>query len=341
LDPFTHVISGAVAGRATTRTDGDTDPLSARQRTLCGALAAGFPDIDYFVILVDTLTYLNLHRGITHSLLMVPLWAGLLALVFGALYKRRWQAFYFVCVAGLTIHIVGDVLTPYGTKIFAPFSDYRFTIWTTFVIDPILTGLLVSGLVVSVFVPRIARVAQLTLLAVAGYVGIQMWLHRNALDVANNFAMDRSLSQSRAYALPQPLSPFHWKLVLKDADGYWEARVNLIGRVTRQPRPAASSLTQMWASFHPQHAPNWQRIPRYGATIEDQALAHAAWSAPALHGFRLFALFPVAYKITRSNPRTCVYFQDLRFSLAGRTPPFRFGACRPYGSNTWKLVRDS
>lgn len=329
-----------MAGRATARA-ADTDPLSARQRTLCGALAAGFPDIDYVVILVDTLTYLNLHRGITHSLLMMPLWAGLLALVFGALYKCRWQAFYFVCVVGLTIHIVGDVLTPYGTKIFAPFSDYGFSIWTTFVIDPILTGLLVFGLLVSVFVARIARVAQLTLLAVAGYVGIQMWLHSHALDVAHNFATDRSLSHSRAYALPQPLSPFHWKLMLEDTDGYWEARINLIGRVTRRSQPDASSLAQIWASFHPQHAPNWQRIPRYGATIEDQALAHAAWSAPALHGFRRFALFPVAYKIIRSNPRTCVYFQDLRFALAGRIPPFRFGACRPYGSSTWKLVRDS
>lgn len=323
------------------RTHAGTDPLSVRQRTLCGALAAGFPDIDIFFIVVDTLAYLNLHRGITHSLLMMPLWAGLLALLFGALSKRRWQAFYFVCVAGLTIHIAGDMLTPYGTKIFAPFSDYRFSIWTTFVIDPILTGLLVSGLLVSVFVAQIARVAQLTLLAVVGYVGIQMWLHNHALHVAHNFATERNLSHSRAYALPQPLSPFHWKLMLEDADGYWEARVNLIGRVTRRPQPDASSLTQIWASFHPQHAPNWQRIPRYGATFEDQAFAHAAWSAPALHGFRRFALFPVAYKITRGNPQTCVYFQDLRFALAGRTPPFRFGACLPHGSRIWKLVRDS
>jgi inner membrane protein len=71
MDPFTHAISGAVANRA----QGPVQPAQARfslaERSWLGGALALFPDIDYvLVLLADPLTYLNLHRGITHSVIM-------------------------------------------------------------------------------------------------------------------------------------------------------------------------------------------------------------------------------------------------------------------------------
>jgi len=49
--------------------------------------------------------------------------------------------------AGIGIHIAGDVITAFGTMIFAPFSDWRAQFPTTFIIDPYFTAIIVSGLI--------------------------------------------------------------------------------------------------------------------------------------------------------------------------------------------------
>src|SRR3970282_2929773 len=51
------------------------DALSQRARLMAGAAAAAFPDIDFALRAIDTLTYLNLHQGVTHSLILLPVWA--------------------------------------------------------------------------------------------------------------------------------------------------------------------------------------------------------------------------------------------------------------------------
>ena len=47
------------------------------------------------------------------------------------------------------IPIAGDLITSYGTMIFAPLSDARFALGTTFIIDLYFSGIIVAGLVAS------------------------------------------------------------------------------------------------------------------------------------------------------------------------------------------------
>jgi hypothetical protein len=76
MDTVTHAISGAVIGIATGRR-GEVHTL--RRRAMWGALFAAFPDSDIAILLfTDHFTYLNAHRGLTHSIFMLPLWAALL-----------------------------------------------------------------------------------------------------------------------------------------------------------------------------------------------------------------------------------------------------------------------
>ena len=51
-------------------------------RMWVGFWAAAFPDSDFIVRFIDPLTYLTTHRGITHSVAMLPLWALVLAVAF-------------------------------------------------------------------------------------------------------------------------------------------------------------------------------------------------------------------------------------------------------------------
>src|SRR3989344_3288649 len=61
--------------------------------------------------------------------------------------KYSWRAFAGVVARGIGIHIVGDVITAFGTMIFAPFSTWRAQIPTTFIIDPYFTAIIVAGLI--------------------------------------------------------------------------------------------------------------------------------------------------------------------------------------------------
>ena len=69
MDTLTHALSGALLARATAPRRPRSDDLPLGWRMATGLIAATFPDIDFAIRLVDTITYLNQHQGLTHSLL--------------------------------------------------------------------------------------------------------------------------------------------------------------------------------------------------------------------------------------------------------------------------------
>lgn len=104
MDPLTHALSGALLARAaasarqhqiTQRPDNPQLPL--RLQVTAGFAAAIFPDLDFALRLIDTLTYLNWHQGPTHSLLMLPLWAWLIAWLCSRLSRSRYPWRQFFC----------------------------------------------------------------------------------------------------------------------------------------------------------------------------------------------------------------------------------------------------
>ena len=107
MDTITHSLLGALVVRAAFPAQLSKYPLDNRQRLLTGAVAGAFPDIDYIASWVDPLTYLTLwHRSITHSFVMLPLWAllagGTLALVFRQ--GSEWR--YLSMLSGGTTFII-------------------------------------------------------------------------------------------------------------------------------------------------------------------------------------------------------------------------------------------
>src|SRR5687768_14660921 len=95
---------------------------------LAGSAAAAFPDIDFVLGYISPIVYLENHRGVTHSLLLLPVWALLLAWIFSKIARdRRGPAPWFgICAIGLGLHIAGDLITSFGTMVLAPVSRTRF-----------------------------------------------------------------------------------------------------------------------------------------------------------------------------------------------------------------------
>jgi inner membrane protein len=339
MDTLTHALSGALVARATQPRAGGA--LPTRTRVAVGLLAAAFPDSDVVLSLVDPMTYLTAHRGVTHSLVLLPFWAATLGWLFYRLYRRRypWAAFAGVCAWSLATHIAGDVITSFGTMILAPLSGWRAQIPAVFIIDPWFTGIIAAGLLASWLRPDTRLPARMAAAVLAGYVGMQVYNHARAVDIGEAQIAAAGLAPARAHALPQPLSPFHWMIVLELRDAYRLGYVSLVREEIPPVAPRAGWLRHVYASYRPVEHIAWREVPRFGASPEDRPLVHEAWRSPVLAPYRRFAMFPALYRLDRSATRTCVWFHDLRFALVGRTVPFRFGACRSADGAPWRLFQ--
>lgn len=341
MDTLTHALSGALLARATEPRTPRLPPLPRRVRLWVGFWAAAFPDSDFVLRFIDPLMYLTGHRGLTHSIVMLPLWAAGLAALFALVWRGRypWRALVGVCALGIGIHIVGDVITAFGTMVFAPLSTWRAQIPTTFIIDPLFTAIIVIGLILSAVWKDSRRPAAVAMAVLAAYVGLQGILHEWAVAIGERQRAALGLTEARVHAIPQPFSPFHWMVVLDNGREYRLSYINLIGRRVPDPPPDAHWLRQLAAAYRPVAAMIWTRVPRYGDEPMEAALAEQVWHAESFARYRRFALFPAVYRVDRNPQRSCVWFSDLRFALAGRNVPFRYGACRDSADASWKVYR--
>ena len=161
MDTITHGIVGALAGRAFfagqdmpagsaeyARPRSESAPAARAAITAC-TLGAMFPDIDIFAgpIARNPLAILEWHRNITHSLVMLPLWALLLAAV--SLPLARWVGWkpptfamlVGIYAFGLGSHVFLDVVTNFGTMIWSPLSYSRVAWDWLFILDLGFSGM--------------------------------------------------------------------------------------------------------------------------------------------------------------------------------------------------------
>jgi inner membrane protein len=333
MDTLTHALSGALLGRATAPSAPAEGQLSTGVRVAAGFLAGAFPDVDVVLSFVSPIAYLTLHRGPTHSLLLAPLWALLLAGLFALLWRRySWRAFYGVALGGILIHIAGDWITSFGTLMLWPLSDHRFALSTTFIIDLWFTGIIVAALAAAAFWRRTRVPAVAGLAVLAGYVGLQAYAHQQAIEIGRA----KAPPEASVTALPRPVSPFNWMVIIDDGERYRYANVRTVGGTPLLAR--LSTWTEKLAAPYAQPDDAvWDVAFRYGPEGATRTLAKAAWQAPGLGFFRWFAEAPLAVDVRRGNPHTCVWFQDLRFLTPGRDAwPFRYGACRAEPDGVWR-----
>lgn len=336
MDVVTHALLGATVAVAAAPAR-----LPMRGRLWLGAIAAALPDVDFAGFLIDPLRFLaDWHQGPTHSLVLLPFWA----LLIGAAYARLCGPGALLPAAlasalALASHIGADVITAYGTAVLYPLSDWRVGLGTTFVIDPLFSGIVLASLIAALRSGR-RGVAAIGLAVLCLYVGGQSLLQRRAVELGHTAAAAQGLRIERLVALAQPFSPFNWKLIGSGATAHYEAHVNLTGHAPLVPAlPGLRWLHEIAAAYRPAAEPSWRARHRFGAQPDQQALAQPLWHEPRFASFRRFALFPALSRIDRDPDATCVWFTDLRYDLPALPDTFRYGFCREQDSLPWQLYR--
>lgn len=223
MDSITQAVLGAAVGEAL------LGRRLGNQAMAWGALFGTLPDLDVFLSpLLDTAGELSVHRGLSHSLLLMIL----ASVGFGLLLEKVWkkakvsraQAMTFVFLVWST-HVLIDCFTVYGTGVLEPFAPTRVAFNNLFIIDPLYTLPLLVSLVWLAFRkktdPRRRKIGTWGLALSTGYVLLSFGA--KAL-VSSGFDGDlarRGVTFQRRMEAPTPFNILLWRSVVDRGDSFW------------------------------------------------------------------------------------------------------------------------
>jgi membrane-bound metal-dependent hydrolase YbcI (DUF457 family) len=161
MDTITHAFAGALLGKGLFSTRKSETPTEfsaqARVAVFAATIGSAFPDVDVFYDMIsrNSMAMLKYHRSITHSLILLPLWAVLVAWL--VLRGARWLGLecpsfgwtFFAAAVGIASHLLLDVTTSFGTMIWSPFNHDRVAWDIIFIIDFSMSAILLVPQVAS------------------------------------------------------------------------------------------------------------------------------------------------------------------------------------------------
>jgi membrane-bound metal-dependent hydrolase YbcI (DUF457 family) len=161
MDTITHGIVGALAGKALfagrdvpagVADGGVARALSspaARVAIAACTLGSIFPDIDIFAgpLRHNPLAIMEWHRNVTHSAVLLPVWALLLTVMSIPVARLlKWKSppfltLFAIYAAGIATHIFLDLVTSFGTMVWSPLRYSRPAWDWIFILDLTLTAI--------------------------------------------------------------------------------------------------------------------------------------------------------------------------------------------------------
>ena len=136
MDSLTQIVLGASVGEAV------LGKKVGNKAMLYGAIAGTIPDLDvvsrYFV---DTVTAIEWHRGVSHSVFFALLTAPIFGWLISRIERKSragWIDWSRLMFWGLFTHPILDAFTTWGTQLLWPFKT-RLAFQNIFVIDPLYT----------------------------------------------------------------------------------------------------------------------------------------------------------------------------------------------------------
>lgn len=158
MDSLTQIVLGAACGEIA------LGKKIGNKALLFGAIGGTIPDLDVFVgrwFYNNEIEAMAFHRGFMHSILFAVLGCFLFGWVTYKFYntgkrkdtttQKNWIWLFFLSIF---THPLLDCFTPYGTQLFAPFSDYRVAFNNISVVDPLYTVPFLICLIIMMFFKR-------------------------------------------------------------------------------------------------------------------------------------------------------------------------------------------
>src|SRR5262245_32644670 len=124
MDNLTHSMTAALAAKFVAKKNPEGSPEVPSPRAIFWLLVASvnFPDIDVVMsVFGDPILSIKTHRWITHSVLLAPAFAVIPAALFYRFSSvKDFRLLWLTALLGIFMHILCDLVTPYGTQLLAP-----------------------------------------------------------------------------------------------------------------------------------------------------------------------------------------------------------------------------
>jgi len=299
MDNLTHSLIGVALARAGLN-------RVTPHATGMMLLAANIPDLDVVSLAGGELFYLDVHRGLTHGIVMAPVLATLPVLLFRYGLRRSIPLLggWLISLAAVLSHLGMDFVTSYGTHLAAPLSTNWYQWPVLFIFDSVLAAVLLlalAGPALSKLVageigakPTAGRGwAVFALLFTITWIGGRGVVRGRAEQLLAS-RVQQGAAPRRVLALPTTFSPFKWR-GLVETDGFF----------------AVHEMNVLF-DFDPER----------GLTLskpQQLEVIRAAKKSPVLSRFLNFAQWPVWRIVPMDEPpgaqRVSVF--DLRFSDDG------------------------
>lgn len=287
MDSLTQIVLGAAVGEAV------LGKKIGNKAMLYGAIAGTIPDLDVFVnSFTDTVSTLEIHRGVTHSILFSIFFAP----IFGWLVSRferykivtDWSWLFFWC---LLTHPLLDAFTTWGTQLFWPLN-IRVAFKTIFVIDPLYTVPFMVFLILAMFQNRTSKKRRfynnMGLVFSTGYLAITLLLKWYTYTKFEEALKEQDIAYTQIDTRPSPMNTILWSANVATEDAF------LIGSYS-----LFDSQPIVFNSY-----------PKNHELIADFA-DHDKMR-------RMISISKQWYLITKKND--ALYFNDLRFGLLSMEP---------------------
>ena len=228
MDSLTQIVLGAACGEAV------LGKKIGNRALLFGAIGGTIPDLDVFIgrfLYSNEIQAMAFHRGFMHSLLFSFLGCFVFGWITYKLYNtgkrqetstlKNWIWLFFWAIF---THPLLDCFTPYGTQLFAPFSNYRVAFNNISVVDPFYTVPFLVCIIVLMFFKR-TNTKRLLWLKAGVYISSAYMI----FTVFNKFYMDAVFEKSfekaginftRFSAQPTIFNNFLWYAVAETEENY-------------------------------------------------------------------------------------------------------------------------
>lgn len=219
MDSLTQIVLGAAVGEAV------LGKKIGNKAMLYGAIAGTIPDLDVFVnSFTDTVSALEIHRGVTHSILFSIFFAP----IFGWLVSRferyknvkDWSWLFFWC---LLTHPLLDAFTTWGTQLFWPLN-IRVAFKTIFVIDPLYTVPFMVFLILAMFQNRTSKKRRfynnMGLVFSTGYLAITLLLKWYTYTKFEEALKEQDIAYTQIDTRPSPMNTILWSANVATEDAF-------------------------------------------------------------------------------------------------------------------------
>jgi inner membrane protein len=224
MDTVTQTVLGAAVGEAV------LGRALGNRAWLWGGLLANFPDHDgipgHFMSEVDRV---DLHRSYSHSIPFLAVSSALFAALFRyKVYRqylisfRKWTYYFFLL---FLTHTLLDCFTSWGTQLLWPFSGYRFTTQSIFVVDPLYTIPLLICIVWIAFLHRSSklrrRINYAGLCISTLYLLFTLVNKQSVNQVFEQNLQQQKISVERYHTHPTPFNNILWSFTGETKNGFY------------------------------------------------------------------------------------------------------------------------